>query len=96
MAIANGVSALALAFWGLMSFAGIEGYISIENQHVPGYPNSGQAMLYLAIPLTIFVLILAAIIVFNRMKRGGIPLALLALATLFPIPIYMAAWSGGV
>lgn len=96
MAIANGVAALALAFWGLMSFAGITGYISIVEQHAPGYPNSGQTMLYLALPLAIFFLTLAAIIVLNRVRWGALPLALIALITLLPIPMYLTAWSGGV
>ena len=90
------MAALIVAAWGYLLIAGVGGLFSIKAQHVPGYPASGQVMLYAGLP-TLFLLLLAGAVVLSRNARwfhDAYPFAIGLFAfALFPV---LMVWGGGV
>lgn len=89
-------TAFMAAVWCYLLVAGVDGLIGIKAQHVPGFPASGQMILYAGIP-AFFLLLLAGAIVLSREARwfyDAYPFAVGASAfALFPV---LMVWGGGV
>lgn len=89
-------TALIAATWGYLFVAGIEGLIGMKAQQVPGYPASGQLILYAGLP-ALFLLLLAGVIVLSRKARwfyDAYPFAI-GLFALALLPVLMVR-TGGV
>lgn len=51
MIVSRILFSISVLTWAFIAVSGISGYNSIVKQHVPGYPNQGQMVTYLVIPL---------------------------------------------
>src|SRR6476469_6634403 len=45
-------NALVSSLWAALLFFGLDGITSIQQQHAPGYPATGQWVLYVGFPAT--------------------------------------------
>ncbi|AYJ84949.1 hypothetical protein D3Y57_02505 (plasmid) [Sphingomonas paeninsulae] len=86
---------LIASAWGFLLFAGVDGLFGIKAQNVPGYPVSGQIVLYAGIP-ALFLLLLIGSVVLSRRARwfyDFYPFATGVFAfALFPV---LMVWGGG-
>jgi hypothetical protein len=76
--------------------SGIDGLRGIEAQHVPGYPATGQIMLYAVIPAILLAALFALAVLSRKVRwlREVYPLAT-ALAAVLVLPTLLV-WGGGV
>lgn len=93
MIAANIFSGLVLLLWTLLLRVGFSIIQGVVDQHVPGYPAAGQTHFWIGLPTTMLAVILVAVIVCNFIRRLPGPLALIAAASLLPLPLYI--FSGG-
>jgi len=81
--------------WGGLVLLGIDMLRGVSDQHVPGYPNSGQISYYVRAPVVMVVFTLGTY-VFSLMRRPSrLPLAIEVLALLLFFP-YVVRYSGGI
>jgi hypothetical protein len=81
--------------WGGFAWMGWGGIKYIESQHAPGYPNSGQILLYAIFPLIMLSVSLVPATLLSQTKwtiLGNI-WSVLTLLPLFP---YLLVYGGGV
>ena len=86
----------ATALWSLilvMGFAGIDG---VRSQNVPGYPSDEQLRYYIYIPTAVLTLLGITWALSVRFRLLKALLALVAVATLLPLPSYLYYYTGGV
>lgn len=87
--------AINLIVWGYFVWSGLDGMRSIEAQHAPGYPNSGQFDYYVVFPVIMVALTLAVPILLNRTRwylAGQVSL-IITLVLLLP---FLFAYTGGM
>ncbi|MDH7976052.1 hypothetical protein QH494_28065 [Sphingomonas sp. AR_OL41] len=87
---------LVASGWAYLLWSGLDGLLAIRSRHIPGYPATGQLVLYAAIPALALAL-LAAGFTLSRTARWFYdiyPLVVVASAFAF-FPVILA-WGGGV
>ena len=82
--------------WTFLLLSGVEGVLAIEARHVPGYPATGQWVLYVLVPA--FFLAITALAALLSRKASWFyefyPFS--ALFTAFAIVPVLLFWGGGV
>ncbi|MBD8641012.1 hypothetical protein [Sphingomonas sp. CFBP 13733] len=89
-------TALVISLWGYLLYAGIGGLCDIKAQHVPGYPASGQMILYAGVPVLALLLLMGAVVL-SRKARWFYDLYpfTVGLVAFLIFPVLMF-WGGGV
>ena len=92
------VVGLNLLVWGFWLWTGIGLLRGVANQHVPGYPNSGQIEYYAGIPgvLVVICLAFAALVFFNKGKLASSIANIIQVTALIAVLPYMIVYGGGV
>jgi len=88
-------AALNSVVWGGLVLLGFSLMRGVTDQHVPGYPNSGQIGYYVRMPvvMSVFTLGLYLLSFVRRMPCLFLVIEVLALLLFFP---YMLAYTGGI
>lgn len=82
--------------WTLLLLSGVEGVLAIEAQHLPGYPATGQWVLYVVVP-AFFLAITALAALLSRKASWFYELyPFSALFTAFAIVPVLLFWGRGV
>lgn len=83
-----------LLVWAYLLLDGLKGYQYIITQNIEGYPNTGQTILYIVIPLIICIWTVVGVLL-NRLNRYRILFGLISvLATICAIPYILVAGGG--
>ncbi len=93
---ANITAALAGLVWLYLAAIGLDGLFSVARQQVPGYPNSGQIMYYLMIPLCVLIAIAGTALVSNLRLRWFNVLGVVSATSMFGLLPYMFGYFGGI
>jgi hypothetical protein len=89
-------TALVISLWGYLLYAGIGGLFGIKAQQIPGYPASGQVILYAGMPALALLLLIGAVVLSRKARwfYDLYPFAIGFVAFLvFPVVMF---WGGGV
>jgi hypothetical protein len=87
---------LSSAAWGGLIVLGLEGLKGVVEQHIPGYPASGQIIYYFWMPETAFVISLLSGVLCLKMLRlrwAGQIVLIVSLLALLP---FLFLYTGGV
>jgi hypothetical protein len=95
MAFAGPCLTLACIVWGYILMNGIAGYKHISEQHVQGFPNNPQLVIYVIIPFLVFITTLGGL-VFHRYISYKYILAITAVLSLLLVFPYFIIARGGV
>jgi hypothetical protein len=83
-----------LVAWGVILFIGIQLYLGVVEQKVPGYPNPAQFYMYVLFP-SILVITNAVLIACARRLPFSLLLAAFAVQ-LLALPMFIILGGGGV
>lgn len=92
----NVYAALVAIAWLGFLFLGIDGVRGIAAQNVPNYPNSGQIIYYIGVPIAVLIALFAVGMVANRIWRSPILSGLSSTSALFFLFPYLLGYGGGV
>jgi hypothetical protein len=87
--------ALNILVWGGLSWMGAGLLEGAASQDLAGYPNAGQIIYYLTLPLLILALSLGRPLWRLRKQRDNLGVGTLC-ATLALLPVYLFPYTGGV
>jgi hypothetical protein len=90
------LAALSCAAWGGLVALGLEGLKGVVEQHVPGYPASGQIIYYLWIPGTAFLISLLSGVFCLKMPGIRWIRQLVLLVSLLSLLPFLFLYTGGV
>lgn len=89
------LASITAAVWGLFVLKGYSSLEDMKNQHVPGYPSSGQANFYFHFPIVVLLIVLVALAA-SHYRSLKIPAILLYALSLLAVLPYLLGYTGGV
>ncbi|WP_174301680.1 hypothetical protein [Caulobacter sp. S45] len=90
------LTALSGAAWGGLVALGLEGLKGVVEQHVPGYPASGQIIYYFLMPVTAFLISFLSGVFCLKMPRVRWAGQLILLILLLGLLPFLFLYTGGV
>lgn len=87
---------IVCAFYALIAPGGCNWTKIAASQHIPDWPSAGQVFYFCYFPIIMIVVLLAALLIFNLIKRSPLGVSLVATASLFPLLTFVIAGGGGV
>ncbi|KQS57512.1 hypothetical protein ASG17_01995 [Brevundimonas sp. Leaf363] len=96
MRLANILALVSATIWFGLFLVGHNLIGSLADQHITGFPNSGQVQMYVWWPAAVGLVVFATVCLCNGLKRWRWLLKSVAALSLLMLGPFLLAYSGGI